>query len=800
MKSRSFSCLFFVSFVCFVVISLPVRASDSPADREFFERKVRPLLAERCHRCHSTAAKRQRGGLFLDSRAAVLKGSNSGPVVVPGKPDESRLIQVIHGDPPQLQMPPKEKLPDKDIAILEEWVRRGVPYPDGAASRMAPTIAEGRSWWSFQPARRVTPPAVRDRSWPRRRIDPFILAELEKRGLAPSAAADRRVLIRRAKFDLLGLPPTPEEVEAFVADPAPDAYERLVDRLLGSPQYGERWGRFWLDLARYADVTEPWADVKAPAYVYRDWVVRAFNDDLPYDRFVRLQLAADLMPDAAPADRAALGFIGLSPTYWKELKLDKDVIRTVVAEEWEERIHTLGSTFLGLTVGCARCHDHKFDPITQADYYALAGVFASTRLADRPMLPDSLAVRVMQGRERVKSLQEQIDKLQAKKPLPPEDAKQVEQLKSQIAELRRTTPHLDDPLAPGVDEASLYVLADGPHKTKLEYKPGALDVAMQMRGNPANVGPVVPRRFLAVLSPDPPRPFTKGSGRLELANAIVAEGGPLAARVIVNRVWKHHFGAGLVETPSDFGNQGARPSHPELLDDLAARFVENGWSLKWLHREIMLSATYRQSSAPPTPGPSPTRGEGSRTPPPSPLVGEGGRGGGGADPDNRLLGRMNRRRLEVEAWRDALLAATGTLRLDMGGPSRELGDPNNQRRTLYGTITRRELSDLLRLHDVPDATTHSPGRVPTTTPLQGLFVLNSPLMQAQSAALVRRLKAEAPGGTEDRVRRAYLLLYGRPPTEGQLRLALEFLKGGSDAVWEEYAQVLLGSNEFLFVD
>ncbi len=700
---------------------------------------------------------------------------------MPGDPEKSRLVEAIRYGNTELQMPPKGRLPEKDIAILEEWVRRGVPFPEmGAASGgrqpAAVSIAEGRKWWAFQPARKVTPPAVRDPSWPRRGIDSFILAQLEKHGLAPSAPADHRVLIRRAKFDLLGLPPTPEEVEGFVNDSAPDAYERLVERLLASPLYGERWGRFWLDLARYADVTEPWADVKAPAHVYRDWVVRAFNDDLPYDRFVRLQLAADLVPDAAPADRAALGFIGLSPTYWKELKLDKDVIRTVVAEEWEERIHTLGSTFLGLTVACARCHDHKFDPISQADYYALAGVFASTRLADRPMLPDGQAAQVAQAHQRIKALQGQIDKLQAKKPLSAEAAKEIEGLKSQLAEVRRTTPHFDDPAAPGVAEASLYVLPDGPNKTRLEYKAGAaLDVAMQMRGNPANAGPVVPRRFLAVLSPEPPRPFQQGSGRLELANAIVTAGAPLAARVIVNRVWKYHFGAGLVETPSDFGRQGARPSHPDLLDDLAARFVENGWSLKWLHRQIMLSATYRQ---------------GSRADAKSQA----------ADGDNHLLGRMNRRRLEVEAWHDAMLAVTGTLRLEMGGPSRELGDSNNHRRTLYGTVTRRELSDLLRLHDVPDATTHSAGRVATTTPLQGLFVLNSPLMQAQSAALVRRLKADVPGGIEERVRRAYLLLYGRPATDGQMRVAVEFLRAGSDAVWEEYAQVLLGSNEFLFVD
>jgi hypothetical protein len=760
-------------------------AAESPADRDFFERKVRPLLAERCYSCHSTAAKKQRGGLLLDNRSAILKGGEDGPVVVPGEPDKSRLIQLLHGEPGGLHMPPKGKLSDKEIAILEEWVRRAVPFPtaaEGEPVKTAPSLTEGRKWWSFQPPRKMLPPVVRNRSWPRQRLDSFILAELEKRDLAPASVADRRTLIRRATFDLIGLPPTPEEIEVFVNDPAADAYERLVERLLASSHYGERWGRFWLDLARYADVTEPWADVKAPPHVYRDWVVRAFNNDLPYDRFVRLQLAADLVADAAPTDRAALGFLGLSPTYWKELKLDKDVIRTVVAEEWEERIHTLGSTFLGLTLACARCHDHKFDPITQADYYALAGVFASTRLADRPMLPEPLATRVMDLRAQAKSLQEQIDKLQKEKPQPPEASKQIEALKGQLAELRRATPQLDAPLAPAVDEAALDVLPDGPHRTKLEYRPGAaLDVAMQVRGNPANPGPVVPRRFLAVLSSDPPKPFQRGSGRLELANALVTEGAPLAARVMVNRVWKYHFGAGLVETPSDFGRQGARPSHPELLDDLAARFVENGWSLKWLHREIMLSATYRQSSK-----------ANAKTQ--------------AADPDNRLLGRMNRRRLEVEVWRDAMLAVTGTLRREMGGPAKDLADPGNSRRTLYGTITRRELTDLLRLHDVPDATTHSPGRVPTTTPLQGLFVLNSPLMQAQAAALVRRLEAEAPGGPELRVQQAYLLLYGRPATDGQVRLAIEFLTGGRpgvairSAAWEEYAQVLLGSNEFLFVD
>jgi hypothetical protein len=348
------------------------------------------------------------------------------------------------------------------------------------------------------------------------------------------------------------------------------------------------------------------------------------------------------------------------------------------------------------------------------------------------------------------------------------------------------------PLAPAVEDASLMVLPDGPHKTKVDYKPGAAqDVAMHVRGNPASPGPVVPRRFLTVLSADPPRPFTQGSGRLELARAIVTEGAPLASRVIVNRVWKQHFGAGLVETPSDFGAQGDRPTHPELLDDLAARFVAParrdaqqkerraeegmGWSLKSLHREIMLSAAYRQASAP-----DPSKHA--------------------VDPDNKLLWRMNRRRLEVEAWRDAMLAVSGTLNPQRGGPPADLGDPNNRRRTLYGTVKRRELHDMLRLHDFPDPTAHSAARVPTTTPLQQLFVLNSPFIRQQAAAMAGRVKGASPVAVEPRVQRAYELLFGRPATAAQLKLAVGFLTPQSDEAWQQYCQALLASNEFLFID
>jgi hypothetical protein len=764
--------------------ALPAAAANPPAsasadDLAFFEKKVRPVLVRRCQECHSTRAKKKRGGLLLDSRAAVLAGGDSGPVVVAGEPGKSLLVQAVRYEHASLAMPPKGKLPAGEVAVLEEWVRRGAPFPgpSAALARGSIDLAAGRTFWSFGPLKVHAPAVERDSTWARRRIDAFLLAAMQKQGLSPAAPAGRRALIRRVTFDLVGLPPTPEEIEAFVEDGRPDAYSRLVERLLASPAHGERWGRFWLDLVRYCDVGEPWAESKGSAWLYRDWVVRAVNDDLPYDRFVQKQLAADLMPDTPPADRAALGFLGLGPNYWKELKLDHNVIKGVVAEEWEERIHTTCSTFLGLTVACARCHDHKFDPISTQDYYALAGVFASIRQADLSLLPGELARRSQKAREELRGIEMKLNKLRKGKKLDEAGKQQVAKLVAEAQRLR-SVPHVNEPLAPGVIESSLHVEADGPDRTRLTYRPQPQDVAVQVRGNAASSGPVVPRRFLAVLSGDDPRPFRQGSGRLELAQAILRDAGPLAARVIVNRVWEHHFGAGLVRTPSDFGKQGERPTHPELLDDLAARFVRAGWSLKWLHREIVLSAAYQQSSK------------------------TSDRAKVGRDPDNRWLARMNRRRLEVEAWRDAILAVVGSLDLRQGGPSIEIGREDNQRRTLYGNIKRRELNDLLRLNDFPDPTTHSAARLPTTTPLQQLFVLNSAFMARQSAALARRLQAEA---TDDqgRIGRAYRLLYGRAETAAEERLGLAFLAeagGDRQAGWVQYAQVLLGSNEFLWVD
>jgi hypothetical protein len=599
-------------------------------------------------------------------------------------------------------------------------------------------------------------------------MDWFILRELETRGLTPSSEADRRTFIRRVTFDMLSLPPTYAEVTAFINDKTPQAYERLIDRLLASPHYGERWGRHWLDLARYTDATASWLQSTGQAWLYRDWVVRALNEDRRYDDFVKQQIAADLMPDGDTQDIAALGFIGLSPTYWKELRLAPDVIKVVVAEEWEERIDAFGRTFLGLTVACARCHDHKFDPVTMKDYYALAGVFANTKLADRPLLPVAEAERVVLARAKVATLDIQIGKLQKTEP------EKAAELQKQADEIRKSTPHFDAPMAHAVEEASIHVLANGPDATRVEYHPGEmLDLPVFERGDPTTLGPLVQRRFLDILSNSDSRPFSHGSGRLELAESLFREGLPLTARVFVNRVWRHHFGHGLVATPSNFGSQGERPTHSELLDDLTARFVESGWSLKWLHREILLSATYRQSS-------------------------KHGASFSQIDPENHYLWRMNRRRLDIESWRDAALAASGELDLQIGGSPTDLNDNSNRRRTLYGKIGRRDLNGMLALYDFPQPTAHSPGRDLTTTPLQQLFVLNSSFFERRVEVLTKQLDNPARDG---RVQELYRRLWQRRPTEAEVKLATEFIKdSASSEQWEQYVHVLLGSNESIFVD
>ena len=767
------------------------QAGPPAAEVEFFERKIRPLLAAKCLECHGINGDQKvvaKGGLRLDSRRGVLEGGDTGPAVTPGKPEESLLIEAVSYQTESLQMPPQGKLSEAERDLLSDWVRRGAVFPGRDEATASPhrtqiDYAAGKKFWSFQPVQAHPAPTVGAGNWPRQKLDFFILSRLEQEGLAPSEPADRRTLLRRLSFDLLGLPPTADEIAAFEADTAPDACERLVERLLASPRYGERWGRYWLDLVRYADTLEMWAQDKvARAWHYRDWVVEAMNADVPYDRFLHLQLAADQFPDALPRDLAALGFLGLSPSYWKELKLDPSVIKTVVADEWEERIQMLSGTVLGLTVACARCHDHKQDPIGAEDYYALAGVLASTRVVPRPLLPPADARVVQHVRSELEKLTAERDRLRGIKPPTPESELQAEELTARIAALEGATPQLGAPVAYGIEDAAIAILPDGPDRTKIEFQPGqAQNVALQIRGNPANVGSVVPRRFVKVLSAvESPRPFAEGSGRRELAQALTSESAPLVARVIVNRVWRHHFGRGLVETPSNFGATGMSPTHPELLDDLAARFMAEGWSLKTLHRELLLSATYRQSS---------------RT---SPAQRE-------RDPDNLLLGRMSQRRLDVEAWRDAMLTAANALQPTLRGPDAPLEDPANRRRTLYANIKRRELNPLLGLNDFPDPTQHVSHRDATITPLQQLFVLNSPLMIDLARQLAERVEREVPGDVSSQVRQVWQWLYQRQPTGRELQVTSEFLQKGPDAAtksarWRQVAQALLSSNEFQYVD
>jgi hypothetical protein len=898
--------------------------APTAAEADFVERRVRPVLVEHCVGCHGP--KKQMGGLRLDSPQAMLAGGDSGPAVRPSDADGSLLVRAVRrtGD---LKMPPKKRLPPHAVDALAAWVKMGAPWP-AAVPASAGQAEAGKKHWAFQPVRDRPPPAVRQAGWPRTSIDRFILAALEAKGLTPSPDADRRTLLRRVTFDLTGLPPTPEEIDAFEQDTRPDAYERVVDRLLASPRYGERWGRHWLDVARYADTKGyvffeesafPWA------WTYRDYVLRAFNADLPYDRFIKEQLAADRLPlgdDRRPL--TALGYLTLGGRFMNNVQ---DVL--------DDRIDVTTRGLLGLTVSCARCHDHKFDPIPSRDYYSLYGVFAScvepavpplfagppqtkeyeafrtelekreAKLAEflngkRVQVVEGarkraaeylLAAHALRGQPRTDDfmliadgndlnptmvtrwrayldraaraghpvwahwhhfagLPEKDFAAQAKEaclrlasghdgrrvnPLvarafaekPPLTMAEVAQTYAALLheterqwqaarkgvpaprrladaareELRQVFHGPDAPpeVPPG-GMSDLELLPDRPGQAELqklrkaveEWRakgPGSPPRAMVLtdlptpveprvfqRGNPNNPGERVPRQFLAVLSGEKRRPFTKGSGRLELAQAIASPGNPLTARVLVNRVWGWHFGQGLVRTPSDFGTRSDPPSHPELLDHLAATFVADGWSVKRLHRRILLSAAYRQRSA--------DRPDCR-----------------GADPENVLLWRMNRQRLDFEATRDALLAVAGRLDGTVGGPSvADVLSPAARRRTLYGRLDRLSVPGLYRAFDFPSPDASSPRRDQTTVPQQALFLMNNPFVAECARGLLRRPEVAAEGGVDARVRRLYRLAYGRAPAAEEAALAREYLGAGPAPAWERYAQALLLANEFVFVD
>ncbi|QDU92925.1 DUF1553 domain-containing protein [Lignipirellula cremea] len=1060
-----------VCAVSFLLLGAAGAFADEQAGIDFFEAKIRPVLVQHCYECHAADSKPLQGGLRLDSRQAMRQGGDSGAAVTPNSVDDSSIVAALRYE--DYEMPPKGKLDDAVITDFVKWIEMGAPDPrEGEAPVAVASIDfdKAAEFWAFQPPQKAPLPPVQQADWPQNPIDYFVLAQLEQSGLRPVPAADRRDMIRRASFDLRGLPPTPEETAAFLADESPEAYRRLIERLLESPHYGERWGRYWLDVARYAEDQAHTFAVKpsTSAWRYRQWVIDALNADMPYDQFVRYQIAGDQLEDTPGFDRyVALGYFGLGAVYYKNSDKAK-----AEADELDDRIDTLTRGFLGLTVSCARCHDHKFDPIPTRDYYSLAGIFKSSPLANVPLaepevvraydmgqrdlklaeknLADRttglreafaeehasqiaaymLAIRRQQtaaaGKKSLSNgklaeatgLEEEFLKLwinflgprfRGKHPAlaawealpaptadedpsaPSDQVKQVaaalqaevvavlkkrdgDQPKEAPAKVNGGKPiyaspvltaqqpqaKIDVPLAgarqlflvitdagdgKNTDHANWaepkIVTADGVLKlTDLEWKTvyighgkvhanhsisggvlqigetkypdgigahapclisvelpegaerfqatvglnssatrdgspasvefmvftstpppeltqdssgaapakpdapklskpqaellkavfadGGLfrlgdkqleetlqseqvqelaslrdkveeakqaapplypqahairdanpqDLPVFLRGNPAHPGEPAPRQFLRILSGEDRTPYSHGSGRLELADDIASPGNPLTARVIVNRVWQQHFGRGLVGTASNFGHLGERPSHPQLLDWLAVDFMEHGWSLKHLHRTIMLSAVYRASS-------------------------ENSDQNAEIDGDNRLLWRMSRRRLDVEAWRDALLAASGNLDRTLGGENAPL---TGNRRTVYARISRHNLDELLRLFDFPDANVTSAKRTVTTVPQQQLFVLNSDFIIKQAQSLAKRLQAEADTD-EARIDRAFQLLYARLPEPDERQLGLDFLAASAvDAKeqkidpWQQYAQALLSLNEFMYID
>ncbi len=1085
-----------------VALAAPARAqAANPSADEFFEKEVRPLLVERCLKCHGD--QKPKGGLQLTSRAAVLKGGDTGPAAVVGKPEQSLLIQAVRqtGD---LKMPPKETLPEREVQALARWVAMGLPWPQGAAL-VAPSgkklvmTEEQRRFWAWQPVKVVPPAPVRDTGWARSDLDRYVLARLGAKGLRPARPADKRTLIRRATFDLIGLPPTPAAIDAFLKDDSPEAFARVIDRLLASPEYGQRWGRHWLDVVRYTDSFDARILGGAgsemdcsEAWRYRDWVVDAFNRDLPYDQFVKEQIAGDLLPAAQPAGTVATGMLALGN--WGGGDADKDKLLTDIADD---QVDVVSKAFLGVTLSCARCHDHKFDPFSQADYYGLAGIFFSTHILPNvgpktngpPML--RIAVSSKEDREKRQRYQARLAALEkqqraateeqyaafakaqapqtarylmaawAYQNRPPREAgltldefaKQrgllpfalrgwldrlgageyrlmtkavrdvagkagvhawrgeadcpnvvVNTTDNDVAILTFRLPRKSVSVHPGPnngvavgwkspitgrvrlsgrvidadpvggdgiawiidhrapdgrrelasgaipnggrqkfadgkgavnlaavevkagDSIELLVLpkenygydttvvelfiatADGrwawdlardltddphqgnPHRDRLghdavwhfydmadsnrarrppaadaaltawhravaevsagkataadlervardyqktfdpagpgspfrirdradeRYLPeparaalaklaaeldalkknppppeimvhgaqeggvpgsphaGVHDVRVHIRGRYDRLGELVPRHFPVVLAGEKQAPITQGSGRLQLAEWLARPDNPLTARVMVNRLWQGHFGQGIVRTPSNFGKLGERPTHPELLDWLADQFVRSGWSMKAMHRLMMLSATYQQPSEPDE----------------ATLK---------ADPDNRLFGRMNRRRLEAEEVRDNLLAVSGRLDPSLGGKATR--DFNSPRRTLYQMTVRSDRSGFGPLFDVADPTAPADHRNVSTVAPQALFLMNHPFAKEQAKALAQRIAA-GKGSDAEKVGRAYVLLYGRPPTAEEVQIGLDLLgPAANEAAWAEYCQVLLCANEFVYVD
>jgi hypothetical protein len=769
---------------------------------EFFEKEIRPLLTKHCYECHSAGVgagtKKAKGGLWLDSKEGMLRGGESGAAVVPGEPEKGTLIRAVRYADPLLQMPPDEKLSKREIDALVEWVRMGAPDPRvggpavAAAEKPVGVSDDARRWWAFQPVKDGAPPAVKDAGWARGDVDRFVLAKLEARGMRPAPQADRRTLIRRVTFDLTGLPPTPEEVEAFLGDSSADAFGKVVERLLASRHYGERWGRHWLDVVRYADTAGCNGDFPAPeAYRYRDYVIEAFNRDKPYHQFLREQIAGDLLPAQSDEQRyeqvVATGYFPISRRF------------SSVAEEFhltlDDTVDNFGKAILGLSVSCARCHDHKFDPIPQADYYALYGIFQSTTYSFPgteihrhqkdlvPLVPrERLEGELRPYLERMRALDAEmfevylrVEKL--------DTGKEKNEARSKFSKLQKERDELLKKM-PAFPKA--YAASEGT----------PANARVHLKGDHKNLGAEVPRGFLQILGGQRVSIGSKGSGRLELADWVTDANNPLTARVMVNRVWQHHFGGrGLVRTPDDFGTRGATPTHPELLDWLTARFVEGGWSIKGLHRRIVSSAAYQMASVENTEYAQ-------------------------RDPQNEALWTFNRRRLSAEEIRDAMLFASGGLdRTPPGGPhpfkpetewrysqhNPFVDDFASDRRSVYLMQQRIRQNPYLGTFDGADTNAVTGQRRSDTPPHQALFMMNSKFAHRQAQLLAERVVRERAEPAA-RVRRAFELAVGRPATEAEVAEAVEYVEGlkasagGEPAAWASYLRVVLSSNEFVFVE
>ena len=774
-------------FSLLILLLLPVVGTAD--DGAFFETKVRPVLIERCHACHSAQAKSLKGDLRLDTKAGIRQGGSSGPVVVAGKPDESPLIHSIRRNHAEFSaMPPEAPLKPEEVAALTDWVKRGAFLPeDQVQERTKETIAQAKQRRPFTAIPSTVPvPSVRDGAWPKTAIDRFLLAALEAKNLHPVNDTDARTLIRRVTFDLTGLPPTAADVETFVIDHAKNsdtALAKLVDQLLADKAYGERWGRHWLDVVRYADTAGDNADFPIPQmHRYRNWVIDAVNADLPYTDFVKHQIAGDLIPggtiDEQQARTVATGYLANARRFGSRVD-DYPQHLTI-----EDTIDNLGRAFLGLTINCARCHDHKFDPVTMGDYYAVYGILNSTRYPwpgieleqrQRDLVPlidaQKAAVIDTDRNGKLKAIEKEIAELdKARKSAP---ASEGDAFKKKTDAKRGERSKI---LQGGLPYPTAYAMAEG--KT-------IGDVPIQMKGDPTKPAAVAPRRFLEVLGGQALPPADTSSGRLALAEWITAGDDPLFARVMANRVWQHHFGRGLVATPNDFGKQGTPATHPELLDHLARAFITDGYSLKALHRRILLSRAYRLSS--------------------SEVVA----GAETADPNNDLLGRFRVRRLDAEAIRDSLLFHAAKLDRTPGSehpfpdpskwnftqhnPFRAVYDHN--KRSVYLMTQRIQRHPYLAVFDGADTGAATGTRVISTTPLQALYFLNDPFVHEQAAGIAARLKALP---ASDRVDAAYRMLFGRPATDQERTKADAYLNGDNSNL-DSLVRALLRLNEFVYV-